>query len=439
MPLVLFALTLGEGGMGPALLRAPDPHGDVEATMFWTALATGAVCASLILLGAPLLAALLGNARITPVLMWLAPVMLLSSLASVPSVRIQKRRATWIFALGDVASAISGAATALACAIAGWGVWSLVSQQLVVWSAKLAVLLLLAGARVPGRPNPAALGYLLRHGTPLVGSNLLNLFSISVDALITGRVLGVKQLGFYVLAFQIVRIPEAILNGPVFISFLPAVIRLEMDREAARKMLLNAMRMMLSIAAPLMLGLTLTAHLAVPLLLGPRWHSSIALLMFLAPPAILQTLGWLARALLVGRGRSGLQFRLALLNAVFTLAGVCAGVCFGIVGVAAGVGLAVAAGNLAYIIAAMLEVRLPAKMLGLAVAPILGALAVMTAGVTELHVLLTPGVGTPLLMLLEVGAGILCYAGTIWMLAPDIIGFGAALFWRRGEKERAFL
>jgi O-antigen/teichoic acid export membrane protein len=431
MPVVLFALTLGEGGMGPALLRAADPHGEVEATMFWTALATGILCAALVLLTAPLIAATLANAKITPVLMWLAPVMILSSLSSVPSVRIQKRGATWIFAVGDVASSITGAATALSCALGGWGVWSLVSQQLVVWSIKLAVVLGLAGSRIPGRPNPAAFRYLLRHGTPLVGSNLLNLFSISVDALLIGRILGVEQLGFYVLAFQIVRIPEAVLNGPVFVSFLPAVVRLDMDRQATETLFISAMRIMLSISAPLMLGLTLTADLSVPLLLGSRWHQSIPLLMFLAPPAIAQTLGWLSGALLVGRGRSGLQFRLALLNAALTLAGVLGGAFFGIIGIAAGVGFAVVVGNFAYLAAAMVEVRVSVRTLAMALAPILSALAIMGFGVAALRYLLPADLAALPTMLLAAGLGILLYAGGIWILAPEIMGFGAALFWRR--------
>lgn len=432
MPIVLFALTLGEGGMGPALLRTADPLGDIEATMFWTALATGVLCAAVILLSAPLIAAVLANTRIIAVLIWLAPVMVLSALTSVPSVRIQKKGSTWIFAVGDVASSVTGAATALAFALSGWGVWSLVSQQLVVWSIKLTVLLGLAGSRPRGRPNRVALGYLLRHGSPLVGANLLNLFSISIDALLIGRILGVEQLGFYVLAFQIVRIPEAVLNGPVFVSFLPAVARLDMDRQATTKLFINSMRMMLSISAPVMVGLTLTADLAVPLLLGQRWHQSIPLLMLLAPPAIVQTLGWLSRALLVGRGRSGLQFRLALLNASLTLAGVLGGAFYGIVGIAAGVGLAVIIGNLAYLAAAMIELRMSVRSLSLAVAPILGALAIMGLSVGSLRLLLHP-TNLALLptMLLAVSFGILVYAGAIFMLMPDFMSFSTAIFGRR--------
>ncbi len=431
MPMVLLALTLGEGGMGPALLRAPDPDGGIESTMVWAALGTGIFCAAVLLLAAPLVASLLANTRITPVLMWLAPVMVLSALSSVPSVRIQKRGATWIFAVGDVASTVTGAATALAMALTGWGVWSLVAQQLMVWSVKLAVLLGLAGNRIPGRPNAQALLYLCRHGPPMVGANLLNLFAISIDALLIGRILGITPLGFYVLAFQIVRIPEAVLNGPVFVSFLPAVVRLDMDDVAGAKLFLSAMRMMLSIAAPLMLGLALTAYLAVPFVLGARWHPAVVLLLLLAPPAIAQTIGWLARALLVGRGRSGLQFHLALLNAALTLAGVLGGVAFGLTGVAAGVGLAVLAGNAAYIAAAMVEVRISVGALGLAAAPVLAASAIMCLGVTILRLTLPAGLAPLWQLLLQAGWGGFLYTGMIWVFAPDLTNAATTLLRRR--------
>jgi PST family polysaccharide transporter len=433
MPVVLFALTLGEGGMGPALLRAADPDGRVESTMFWTALATGGICAGALLALAPFLALALHNPRIAPVLIWLAPIMILSALSSVPSVRIQRCGASWIFATGDVASALAGAAVAFACALGGLGVWSLVAQQLVIWSVKLAVIFPLAGNRIAARPCPDALRYLLRNGTPLVGANLLNLFSISVDALLIGRLLGVTQLGFYVLAFQIVRIPEAVLNGPVFLTFLPSIVRLDMDRGAASTMFLQAMRVMLSVSAPLMLGLTLTAGIAVPLLLGPRWHPAILLLMLLAPPAIAQTLGWLARALLIGRGRTGLQLRLALLNAALTLAGVLGGVPFGIGGVAAGVGLSVLLGNLSYIVAATVELRLAPHALAQAIGGPAAAAGIMVLGVTGLKLLLPPGCPAIGVLLFCIGAGALLYWGAVKRLAPDVLGMGATLLTRRRQ------
>jgi PST family polysaccharide transporter len=430
MPVVLFAMTLGEGGMGPALVRSPDPDGSVEATMFWTALATGIGCASILLLAAPLIAGALSHAAIAPVLSWLAPIMVLSAMCSVPSARIQKRGATWIFALGDVASTVTGGAVALYGALTGWQVWSLVAQQLVLWIVKFAVLLGFAGSRGHGRPGREAFRYLWLHGPPLVGANLLTLFSASIDTMLIGRLLGVAPLGFYALAYQIVRIPEAVLTGPIYVSFLPAIARLDGDSPAAARLFLSTLRMMLGVAAPMMLGLTLTADLAVSLVLGPRWFGTAPLIMVLAPSAIVQTLGYLATALLIGRGRSGLQFRLALLNAFLTLAGVVAGSFFGIFGVAIGVAVAVAAGSMIALAAGMREVNISLRRLASALSPVLAAVAIMVCGTGGLRLLLPATLPVVPSLILVAGAGVLLYAGAMRLLAPETVTAALAPFRR---------
>jgi len=433
MPVVLFALTLSEGGMGPAAVRAPDHHGDVEATMYWTALATGTFYAAILLASAPLIAAALSNQKVVPVLMWLAPILLLSAVCSVPSVRIQKHGTVWIFALGDVTSTVAGAAIALTAALTGWGVWSLVAQQLVIWTVKLAVLTGFAGTGAHRWPNRDAFRYLMRHGMPMVGANLLRLFSNSIDSMLIGRMLGVEVLGFYALAYQIVRIPETVLNGPVLVSFMPAIARLGDDRAAAARLFVDALRVTLSVSAPLMLGIALTADLSVPLLLGPRWHNTAPLLMILAPPAIAQTLGWLSMGLLLGRGRSTLQFHLALLNAGATAAGVLAGAPFGIFAIASGVAASVIIGNLGFLIAAMREVQVSVRALIVAIAPTLLCSAIMACGVTALRLVLPANTHLLVDLLLAGGTGVVVYVGAMRVLAPQTLAEALVLFRRRGR------
>jgi PST family polysaccharide transporter len=432
MPVVLFALTLSDGGMGPAVLRAPDPVGDVEATMYWTTLAIGIFYSAVLLAGAPLIGAALSNPKVAPVLMWLAPILLLSAVCSVPAIRIQKTGTVWVFALSDVISTVAGAAVALCAALSGWGVWSLVAQQLVIWIAKLVVLTAFAGTWVRRWPRREAFLYLTRHGVMMVGANLLRLFSNSIDAMLIGRLLGVELLGFYALAYQIVRIPETVLNGPVFLTFLPAIARLGRDRQAAARIFVDSLRIMLGVAAPLMFGLALTADLSVPLLLGPRWHNTAPLLMLLAPPGIAQTVGWLSMGLLLGRGLTAQQVRIALLNAGLTLAGVLAGVPFGIFGIAAGVGLSVVIGNVVFLVAAMREMQLATRALLAAIMPTLAAATIMAAGVAGLRRLLPEDLPTLVSLSLAVGVGVLLHVGALRVLAPDTLAAALVLFRRRG-------
>jgi PST family polysaccharide transporter len=288
-----------------------------------------------------------------------------------------------------------------------------------------------AGTASHRRPRREAFLYLMRHGMPVVGANLLRLFANSIDALLIGRLLGVELLGFYALAYQIVRIPETVLNGPVLVTFLPTVAALGEDRPAAARLFVDGLRMMLSVAAPLMLGIALTADLSVPLLLGARWHATAPLLMLLAPPAIVQTLGWLSMGLLLGRGRSAMQFHLALLNAALTLAGVLAGAPFGIFAIATGVAISVVIGNLAFLAAAMREVQVSMRTLAAAIAPTLVSALVMGCGVAGLRTLLPADLHPVVVLLISAGVGVVLYAGAMQMLAPEALTAALLLFRRQ--------
>jgi O-antigen/teichoic acid export membrane protein len=433
MPVLLFALTLSDGGMGPALLRMADPRGTGEATMAWTAIAASMAMAAVLLVGATPIAGWLSHREVAPVLRWLAPILLLNAFCGVASVRAQRYGNTWIFAVGDAAATIAGVAVALYGALAGWSVWSLVAQQLVLWLVKAAILQGLAGHRFAAWPARAAFGGLMRQGLPLVGANLLTLFAGSIDNLLIGRQLGVGPLGLYALAYQIVRIPEAVLVGPVLISFLPAVARLNEDRDAAAELLLSTLRVMLGVAAPLMLGLALVADLAIALLLGPRWHGAAVVLQLLAPPAIAQALGLVSTALLLGRGRAGLQFRTVLLTATMICAGVFAGSVFGLIGIAAGVALATTAGNLFAVAAAVREVGLPTRRVATALLPTVAASAIMAAGVLGVRAVLPAGLPVIVELAVVAAAGIALYAGAMQLLSPGVLAADLAPFHRRKQ------
>ncbi|WP_170979388.1 oligosaccharide flippase family protein [Roseomonas sp. HF4] len=435
MPVVFVVMTMGEGGMVPAVVRAPDPLGQVEATMFWVALANGTVLALLLMAAAPWIAAALSHEEIAPILRWLAPTLVLGALCSVPSARVQKGGATWIFAVGEVAATVAGAAAALHGALDGWGAWSLVAQQLVLWTVKAVVLLSLAGARARARPGRRAFGYLVRHGAPMLGTNLLALVSRSADCVIVGRLLGVEPLGLYALAVQIVRIPEAVLVGPVFVSLLPAIVRLDADRPAAARLFATALRMMLTFAAPMMLGLAVVADLAVAILLGPRWAGTTSVLMLLAPAAMAQAVGWLSMAVLLGRGRSGLQFRVALLGTALTLAGLLAGAAHGLAGVAAGIAVATFAGGGAYLVAAMRELRLSPGALAAATWPPLVAAMVMAGGVIVLRRLLPPSLDALPAIAVTIPGGVLLYLGALVVLAPATLAADLRRFRRRASPQ----
>jgi PST family polysaccharide transporter len=412
MPVVLLAMLIGDAGLGSTLVRASDPDGRLEATVFWASTGVGVALTAGLALAAPLIAAGLTEPPLAPVLRALAPVLLLSALCTVPAARLQRAGRFSAFALGDVASTVAGMAVALWGATHGWGAWSLVAQQLVLWGVKFASGAVLSRLPVSIRFSASLLGPHVRFGLALLGANLVSFAARYADALLVGSVIGVKAVGIYALAVQFMRVPEVVLSGPVYTSVFPTVAATAEDRERVAGLWVSTLRVMLILALPAMVGLALTAQSAVELFLGPKWGGLAPVLAVLAPVGAVFCLAPVNAAVLVGLGRSDVQFRVSSLITALYLAGVGLGLPFGVEGVAVGC----AAGGLVAMIPSFL---VTARTVGVARPGLSRALlppAAATAAMAVVVVLVEVAArGRPagVLLALSVVAGALSYASVL--------------------------
>jgi len=416
MPVVFFTMLIGDAGLGASLVKAVNPSATLESTVFWTALAVGAVLTLLLFLGAPLIAAAVSEPALTPILQALSPVLLLSSLTTVPASRLQRHARFHGFAVGDVASTLCGLAVALWGATNGWGAWSLVAQQLVLWTVKVIVTGTLSRPELPRFCRPSLLKPHARFGLSLLGSNLVTFGARNIDVLLVGAVMGVRAVGFYSLAVMFMRLPEMVLSGPVQTSLFPSIARVADDRRAAARLYFGALRVMLIVAAPAMVGLALVADLLVPLLFGPEWRPVAGLLEVLAPAGALFCLFPINAAALNGLGRAEVQLRMSLLITALSLAGILGGLAFGIGGVAIGYAAAIvlAAGPYFLTTARALDARAADFRAALA-APALAA-AAMAAAVLAVRFALGGQDQGLAALLTSIGAGLIAYPAALWLL-----------------------
>ena len=434
MPVLLLGLVLSEGGMGQTLLRTSVKDTNMEATVLLTALVASSVLATLLYFAAPALAAVMGHADIAPVLRGLSPILLLAGLCCVPSIRVQRGGTGAGFAIADIFSTLFGAAAAILGALAGWGVWSLVAQQLVLWCVRTVTLCSRAGLLSTGRPSWGALAIILRRAAPLIGAALLGLLAISIDVLAVGRILGVTQAGHYALAWQILRMPQMVLVAPVLVPLLPALLRLSQDRAASAALVTATLRMLLGLVLPLTLGMALVADVAVGLLLGPRWAESSLLLTLLFPAAVSQAMTLVGATVLQARARPRTQFAVALLNTSLIALCVAAGASFGLAGIAVGLSLAGLAGATATLTVVMREVGLNRRGLAAALAPTLAAAGAMGCGVLGLRMALPAGLPAWMELAAATSVGVLLYAGTMHLLAPGQLAADLAPLRRGGKR-----
>ena len=233
---------------------------------------------------------------------------------AVANARIARSRNFSIFAIGDVLSTVLSATAGICAALLGLGVWSLVIQQLILWLTKAAWLVPTSKFRPQFMCNLNLARPYLHFGINSAAANLSDIIGKSLPPLVVGGTLGVTPLGHYSMAYQLTRVPDQVISGPIYLTTLTAVARA--DRDRAGPLVLRSLRIMVATLAFLFCGLALTADLATDLLLGPKWADTAPVLAALAPAGFLLCLYSFMGAVLLGLGNSPRQLTLSLLSGV---------------------------------------------------------------------------------------------------------------------------
>ncbi|MEG3174744.1 lipopolysaccharide biosynthesis protein [Sphingomonas sp. RB3P16] len=385
VPFLLVINIISEMGLGSALVRGEFAQKELESTIWWISVALGLTLMVAFILGAGSLRAFLGNTVPLPVFEWLGVVLLLSCLCTVPTACIQRRGDALAFSASDLLTSLASALVAFWMAFRGYGIYALVGQQLTIWIAKTCILLVTARFVPQFSFNLKGLGAAFRFGLPLSGANLVDYFSRTIDNLIVGRVLGTASLGWYSLAYQVMRIPDAIIAGPIAFTIFPAIDGMQSDRRRVGAAYLAMIECLLTLAVPILFGLSATADIIVEILLGAKWTETGLLLAILAPAGALQCLVPASYGILMGVGKTHLQAVLALALAGFVLAGVVLGLPGGLRFVAIGVLVGTALGSITVVIATTRAVGVSLLALGRAAAPPLLSGFVMWACVVTLR------------------------------------------------------
>lgn len=302
---------------------------------FWATVAGGVVLAAACMAAAAPLAHAFGQPRLAPVLLALAPSLVLAALSRTQEALLRRRLAFREVAWVTVISAAAGGLAGVAMALLGYGVWSLVGQFLVQRLVQLPGFWLVSDWRPRARFSPRHFRQLLGFGVHVIGINLLNFSNRQSDHLLVGYVLGPAALGFYTLGQRLLRIlldllPQAL--APVAFS---AFARLQAEPQRLREGLYEATRVLSLAAFPAFTGLAVLAPWIVPAVFGEQWRPSVPVIQVLAPIGMLQSVALLYASVLKAIGRPGLALALVALNAAANLAVFTVAVHWGIVAVAA--------------------------------------------------------------------------------------------------------
>lgn len=421
--LVVTLLTvLGNSGLSNALVLDQTLTERGKGTILTVMLGGGCLLAALGVALSPLVADLFDEPELTAVIAALSLTVVLWMAGYFYEAILQRELEFRARFFAHLAFGLAFTAAGLLSAVLGAGVWSLVAAQ----SVAILAFALVGWALAPGRVRPAfdlaAARSVYRPSRNFLTQGIVAFGLENADYFAIGRALGVRQLGFYSLAYRLGDLPSMAVADPVARVTFSAFAQMRHRGEDVIPAYLDALRLVALVACPLGILLSATADPFTRTVFGGEWLPMIGPLAVLglwaAVRPVLVTVHWLLNS----AGGHGILAAIGVVSLIVLVPLL-------LVAAAAGGATAVAWVMLGHVCAstawAAWAVR---RHVGLALGTHLVALRALALAcaaawlAARLLVEVSEGAAPGLSLLLAACAGATAYLGVLRVVDPSVLG-----------------
>lgn len=322
MPAIFLAIAqvLIDSGFANALIRKPDLNEKDLSTAFYFNILVGLGSYLILFIASPFIAGFFNTPILSKLLKVTALVVFLNSLGIVQQAVLTKKMDFKTQAIISAISTFLSGSLGVWMAYNGYGVWSLVFQQ--VSGALLRVILLW----FLGKWKPiwiwsnASLKYLWNFGSKVVVIGLLDSLFNNVYAFVIGKKYDTADLGNYTRAQQFADLPINNIGEIVRRVSLPLLSEIQEDNNRLSVIYLRLLEMLSLLIIPLMFGLAAMASPLIITLLGIEWEGCVLFFQILCIAKIWTPFSAINTNLLQVKGRTDLLLKLDIAKKlVFTI------------------------------------------------------------------------------------------------------------------------
>jgi O-antigen/teichoic acid export membrane protein len=305
-----FAQTFADMGISNAIIHRQDVVQEDLSSIFWLNILLGVSLFVILCAMNPLLTAFYNEPGLARPLYLSCLVFLIAPFGQLSQALLQKELCFRSLAIIQLMGALLNTSTSIVLALSGKGVYSIIYGQLA--STLLQVMLFCYYARSYWRPHccfsARRVKSYMSFGLYQMGDKVINYFNSNLDYLLIGSLLGVRPLGYYTLAYNLVLKPSQLINPILTKVAFPVFSRMQNDTSKMKNGYLRMLKYVSAINCPIMAGLAATAPFAIQYL-GAQWLPSLLLIQILTIVGLLRSLCNPVGALLLAKGRADLGFK----------------------------------------------------------------------------------------------------------------------------------
>jgi O-antigen/teichoic acid export membrane protein len=313
--------------------RAEINHGQVS-TLFWLNLGISVAIMIVTAGSSPLLAWFYKEPRVIRITMVLAASIVFSGLTVQHQALLRRQMRFASLAIIEITALFAGAVAAIIGARADLGYWALVVFHVVREFVTTIGVWTFCRWRPDGPVRGSGVRSMLSFGANLTGFNIVNYFARNVDKMLIGWSSGAAPLGLYNNAYRLLLLPIQQINTPLTSVAIPALSRLQEQRERFRAYYRRGVMLTVAAGMPIVAFLFVSADKAILTFLGSQWLDAVPIFRALGPAAFIGTFNMATGWVYVSMGTTRRQFKWGIFASTMTVFAYIVGLRWGVVGVA---------------------------------------------------------------------------------------------------------
>ena len=331
MLMIFIALsnTFIDGGFGSALIQKKRPTQDDYSTIFYWNIFLSVILYGVLFFCAPLIADFYNIELLASVLQVQGVILVINAFGIIQNNQLRKQlKFKSIAQIALVASVVS-VIVAIVMAYMGCGVWSLVTQQIVL-SFITTLLYWTCGNWYPRWLfSFKSFRELFSFGSFMLLSSLINTFCNNLNGLLIGKYFNASSMGYFAQSKKLEDVFSSSIEAVVGQVTYPVLVEVKDKCEEQKKMLMQFNSLLLYIVTPLMLLLNIFAAPIISILLGEQWLSAVPYLEILAFQGIAISIQNVNYNAIASVGRSKVLFISTLVKRCFSIVSLIGGMYIG--------------------------------------------------------------------------------------------------------------
>jgi len=319
-----------DSGFSNALVRKINIQRIDYNTVFFFNLVVSLVMYLLLYIASPAISAFFKEPVLIEIVRVIGWVLVINALAIIPRTifvrNVDFKTQTKVSLISSITSGIIG----IGMALSGFGVWSLVGQQLSRQLLNTIFLWIYCNWRPVFEFSKDSFKELFGFGSKLLLSGLLDTIYKNIYYIIIGRFYTSAQLGQYTRAEQFNMIFSSNLTSVVQRVSYPVLSSIQKDPERLREAYRKVIKSTMLITFACMLGLAAVAKPLILILIGNKWLPAVYLLQIICFSGMLYPLHAINLNILQVKGRSDLFLKLEIIKKIIAIGPIAIGILYGI-------------------------------------------------------------------------------------------------------------